>query len=688
MPLPILKNELINESSVYLQQHAHNPVHWQAWNENTLALAKKLNKPILLSIGYAACHWCHVMEKESFENEATAALMNQYFVNIKVDREERPDIDHIYMDAVQAITGSGGWPLNVFLTPDAKPFYGGTYFPPVKLHGRASWIDVLENINNNWINNRVKMELQADTLLAHLAKANNFSKLNIESDINLGNQIFTADECKSIAKNLLNKADTIHGGFGTAPKFPQTFSINCLLQAAYFYDDKAALNHAELSLTKLYQSGTYDQLAGGLCRYSTDNEWLAPHFEKMLYDNALFLIALSNAYLLTKKHIYAQAIQHVFKFLLTEMKATEGGFYSAIDADSEGEEGKFYTWSKAEFDDVLGEDASILAQYFDVTEKGNWEGKNILRLVTSKENIAAINKISLAELDNKIEASINKLLQKRNKRIRPTTDDKIILSWNALLITAFCKAFAVTGNIQYKIEAQNLFEFISNNMKNGETQLYHTHQRGSAKGAAFLDDYAMLIEASINLQEITSNSNYLHFAKTLTISVFNDFKDESGPFFCFTKINQADVILRKIELYDGAFPSANATMAKNLIYLSKIFGSPEWYSNAVSMIVSIKSVLLQHPNSFGCWAYEAVNISNVINEISVVGNNMTTLLHEVLHEYIPNKVLQSSSEDSNMILLSKKYVFQKTLLYLCLNMECRKPYEKTNDLLFAIRNKV
>ena len=339
-----MKNELFKENSPYLLQHAHNPVHWQPWGIKALEMAKESDKPILVSIGYSACHWCHVMERESFEIEATAAIMNEHFINIKIDREERPDIDHIYMDAVQAMTGSGGWPLNVFLTPEGKPFYGGTYFPPVQAFNRASWTDVLLSLSDAWANRREEMEVQAEKLIDHLKKSNNLG--SVKNLINKQEAVssFTKENCIEINNNLMDIADKEKGGFGSAPKFPQTFSINCLLHTAYFLKDDKAQAHAELSLTAMLNGGIYDQLAGGLCRYSTDDEWLAPHFEKMLYDNALFIIALSNAYLLTKKEVFKDAVANVCDFIYAEMKNTDGGYYAAIDADSEGIEGKFYVW--------------------------------------------------------------------------------------------------------------------------------------------------------------------------------------------------------------------------------------------------------------------------------------------------------------------------------------------------------
>ncbi len=661
-------------------QHAHNPVHWQPWGHAALQLAKELNKPILVSIGYSACHWCHVMERESFENDATAAIMNEHFINIKIDREERPDIDHIYMDAVQAITGSGGWPLNVFLTPEGKPFYGGTYFPPVPAHGRACWVDVLLSINKGWQERRTEMEEQAENLMSHLKKSNNFGLIKSNINIEVVKQTFSKNDVEIITKNLLHNADIKQGGFGKAPKFPQTFSINCLLQAAHFLGDKNALAHAELSLTKMLQGGIYDHLAGGLCRYSTDEEWLAPHFEKMLYDNALFITALSNAFLLTKKNVYKNAINHVCNFLFAEMKNINGGYYAAIDADSEGVEGKFYVWDKAEIDLILGNDADLYNQYYSVTENGNWEEKNILRVLTTLEEVANNFKIDIASAENIIIEGNKKLLYQRNKRIRPSTDDKILLGWNALLITAFCNAFAATQNRLYLEEAEALCTFLETKfvIKN---EYYHTYKNCVAKYPAFLDDLAYLIEAYINLQEITAKEEYLHKAKNVAEQVFNNFFDEESGYFFFTTKKQTDVVLRKIEMYDGATPSANAVMAKNLYYLSIVFDKQKWKDGAFFMIDSLKTVILKHPSSFGNWAAQAINIGMGINEISVIGNNMTPLLYETLLEYIPNKILQSTSSISNMPLLNKKPIDKNALIYLCCNFECKPPIKSVKELL-------
>ncbi len=683
-----MKNELIHETSPYLLQHAHNPVHWQPWGQAALQLAKDLDKPILVSIGYSACHWCHVMERESFENDATAAVMNEHFINIKIDREERPDIDHIYMDAVQAMTGSGGWPLNVFLTPDAKPFYGGTYFPPTKAFNRASWTDVLTSINDAWHSRRGEMEKQAETLIEHLKKSNSYGQIKNAIQIDNGKPSFNKEDVETISQNLLSTADTLEGGFGKAPKFPQTFSINALLQCAHFLKDEKALAQAELSLNKMYNGGIYDQLAGGLCRYSTDTEWLAPHFEKMLYDNALFIITLSNAYLLTKKEVYKNAVEHVCNFLFAEMKNLNGGYYAAIDADSEGVEGKFYVWDKIEIDSILGKDADLFNTYYDISTHGNWEEKNILRILRPLEEVAKQFNISLADAKNNIEASKKVLLKRRNERIRPSTDDKILLGWNALLITAFCKAYAILQDDKYTVEAEALFDFIEKSFTNDSGDYYHTFKNGEAKYPAFLDDYAYLIEACIHLQEITAKEKYLHKAKELTGYVFQNFSDEESNYFFFTSKNQDDVVIRKIELYDGATPSANGVMAKNLHYLSIVFDNKEWHQKSVSMIESLKTIISKHPNSFGIWAAQAINMAAGINEIVIIGTTMIPLLKEMLLHYVPNKILQASEIVSEMPLLAQKPIFEKTFLYLCLNSTCRFPYDTTTDLMGVIEKQV
>ena len=675
-----MKNELIHETSPYLLQHAHNPVHWQPWSAAALKLAEEQDKPVLVSIGYSACHWCHVMERESFENEATAAIMNKHFINIKIDREERPDLDHIYMDAVQAMSGSGGWPLNVFLTPEGKPFYGGTYFPPVKAYNRASWSDVLMSVNDAWQNRRDEMLLQAETLIAHIQKSNNFAPVKAVINLETGTAPFTKEDCRAIADSLLATADKTEGGFGHAPKFPQTFSINCLLQAALFLKDEHALQHAELSLTKMINGGIYDQLAGGLARYSTDNKWLAPHFEKMLYDNALFIIALGNAYLLTKKEIYRTAIRSTCAFIFSEMKNSEGGYYAALDADSEGVEGKFYVWDKTETDAILGADAALFNAYYDVTAQGNWEEKNILRVLRPLKEVAAELNITESDAETIISNAKKKVLKERNKRVRPGTDDKILLGWNALLVTAFCKAYAALQEEEYRAAATELFAFLETKLKAADGTYFHTYKNGQAKYPAFADDYACLAEACLQLQEITADEAYLYRAIEIVSVVMENFEDTESGYFFFTGKAQDDIAVRKIELYDGAAPSANSVMAKALLYLSHVFDNREWRQRAVEMIVSLKNIILKYPGSFGIWASAAMDLAAGINEISVIGTGMMPLLEEVLLQYIPNKVLQGADSSSELPLLKEKYFLEKPAIYLCRHQVCKAPVSTAETL--------
>ena len=534
------KNRLSDETSPYLLQHAHNPVDWYPWGEEALQKAKEEDKPILISIGYAACHWCHVMEKESFEDESTAQIMNEHFVNIKIDREERPDLDHIYMDAVQAMTGSGGWPLNVFLTPSKRPFYGGTYFPPVRAFNRASWKETLLGVINVFKEKRNEIEEQAENLTGHLLQSNSFGLQKPGGQSNL----FTGKKLSESFANIMKAADKEWGGFGRAPKFPQTFTIQFLLRYAHIKgqehtpkgsgDEEANVSfmQALLSLDKMIDGGIYDQIGGGFARYSTDTEWLVPHFEKMLYDNALLVSILSEAYQLTKKDKYANAIHETMNFVRRELLHPQYGFYSALDADSEGEEGKFYVWQKAEVDQILGSDADIFCRYYDITQEGNWEGKNILRVKTPIAHFALENNIELSTLENVLKEGRQKLLEKRNTRIRPLLDDKIILGWNALMNTASSKAYAATGNEEYRDLAIANMQFLLEKFydKNSES-FFHTWKNEEAKYPAFLDDYAFLIQALIHLQEITADTIWLKQAKIIAEFVIDSFNEPETVFF-------------------------------------------------------------------------------------------------------------------------------------------------------------
>lgn len=674
-------NHLIHESSPYLLQHAHNPVNWYPWNEEALQRARQENKPILVSIGYAACHWCHVMERESFEDEATAAIMNEHFINIKIDREERPDLDHIYMDAVQSMTGSGGWPLNVFLTPEAKPFYGGTYFPPKRAHNRPSWQETLFGVVQAFREKRHEIDAQAENLTEHLLKSNSFGLQKLAEE-----EIFSREKAEEAFQNILKQADRDWGGFGRAPKFPQTFAIQFLLHYHFVSGKPEALQQAVLSLDKMIEGGIYDQAGGGFARYSTDTEWLVPHFEKMLYDNALLVTVLSEAYQLTGKTRYKEVIEETMAFIQREMMDASGGFYAALDADSEGVEGKFYVWQLDEVKELLGADAGIFCAYYDISDTGNWEGSNILRVKKSLEVFAAEKERDVQELKRILADGCAKLLAQRTKRVRPLLDDKVILGWNALMNTAASKAFAATGHNEYRQLSIRNMEFLLEHFR-GKTahEFHHTWKNGTAKYPAFLDDYAFLIGALLQLQEITADIDWLTRAKEITHFVQAHFKENDTGFFFYTPAGQQDVIVRKKEVYDGAVPSGNSVMAYNLHRLGILFDIPAWRQQSLDMVASLGNGLTRYPTSFGNWACLLQEMVEGTNEIAILGEGYQVLQNEVLRKYIPHKVLMAAGlGQKEYPLLASKTVVSRTAVYLCRNYTCQLPVFSANELMLLI----
>jgi uncharacterized protein YyaL (SSP411 family) len=662
-------NDLIKETSPYLLQHAHNPVQWKPWSDALFATATAAEKPILLSIGYAACHWCHVMERESFEDEAVADFMNTHFINIKVDREERPDIDHIYMDALQAMTGSGGWPLNIFLLPNGQPFYGGTYFPPQAMQNRASWMDVLKGVQAAFDSNREKLVEQATHLTQHLLQSNIKALQSQEAEV-----VATNDEFQLIAQRILQNADTQWGGFGAAPKFPQTFSIQVLFRNYFQNKDQASIVHAIRSIDKMIQGGIYDHLGGGFSRYSVDAMWQAPHFEKMLYDNALILGVLAEGYQITKKPIYQNIIQSTFIFLQRELYNGEGGYYAALDADSEGVEGKFYTWSYAEIKEII--DPAIFdafVAYYQVEQNGNWEHTNILWTQNDIEK----------EWEPAWQKTLKRLFDARAVRIRPALDHKIILGWNAMLIVGFCKMYAATGNTLYKEAAIKCIQWLEAHLYNKDANyFYHSIANGTPKAPAFLDDYANLIQAYIQLQEITGNSSYLIQAKKWMDYVLLNFIDEDGLYFYYTASYQKDVIIRKKESYDGAQPSGNALICSGLYYLGHVFDRSNWTLHAEKMIHSIRPALLQYPGSFGYWAQSFYQMSTGMTELVGVGPTVQDSLPAFNAVFLPNAIrITSQVEDDRIPLLMDKKGFDNQY-FICKNKTCSPPMARI-DLILA-----
>ncbi len=680
-------NQLRHETSPYLLQHANNPVEWFAWKPEAFERAKREDKPILVSIGYSTCHWCHVMERESFEDHEVAEFMNDHFVCIKVDREERPDVDQIYMEACQVMTGGGGWPLNCFLLPDARPFYAGTYFPPVPAYNRPSWLQVLMNLSHAYQNKRDTIEDQAQRLTDIIRDAGKTFTGNNKLRVVTEDQPFTEDLLKKIFVNLQRQFDAANGGFGSAPKFPGTMSLNYLLAYYFHFGEKAALDHALLSLDKMAMGGIYDQLGGGFARYATDAKWLVPHFEKMLYDNALLVGVLADAYKITKKELYRETILETLAWVQREMTSPEGGFFSAQDADSEGVEGKFFVWDKAEVEKVLKDDFELFSKFYDITEDGNWEEKNILWRKLDFEQFAKKANLSENELKTRLAESRQKLFEVRSQRIWPSLDDKLLLDWNALMCSAHAKAYTAFGIAEYRATAERNLEFLLEKFKQTDgLTLFHTYKNGRAQYDAFLDDYAFLIEALLDMAEITAKQDYVLQAGRYIEFVFDNFLDPVDKMFYFTSAKQKDVLLRKKNLYDSATPSGNSTMVRNLQRAGILLGREDWLHHASGMLDTMRESLERYPSSFSQWASCMMGEVFGLSEVAVVGEQAFKLSAEVSAEFLPQKVLMSSkTADDAFPLLKDKQGDGYTLVYLCQNYACQQPVDTIEAFRQLIR---
>ena len=677
-------NELIHETSPYLLQHAHNPVDWHAWNSDAFKKAKSENKLILVSIGYSTCHWCHVMERESFEDQSVASLMNELFVNIKVDREERPDVDMIYMEAVQLLTGSGGWPLNCFLLPDGRPFYGGTYFPPDERFGRASWRQVLLNISKAY-------QTQPNLVIQQAEKLTNSIQGNEERFISKIDPAAQTDRSKNdhskIFLKLKDQFDKQDGGFGGAPKFPQTKSLDLLLSIYHYTGNQEALAHAEFSLKKMMRGGIYDHLRGGFARYATDSAWLIPHFEKMLYDNALLIRSLSDLFRITKDPEVKRIIHETLEFIHAEMTHPDGGFFSALDADSEGVEGKFYVWKKGEIDKVLGEDSTLFCEIYDVTEEGNWEETNILNLKESVNFYCKLQNLNENEILNFLQSCKDRLLSKRHERIRPQLDDKILVGWNAIMVTALTEAGLATGESNYISQAEFHIGKLKLYFSKEDGGLFHTYKNETATIEGMLDDYACLIEANILLFGATQNEDYLFEAKRLADFSIKNFYDETDGLFFFTSVLQDDIILRKKELFDNATPSGNAVMCRNLLNLGIVFDIESYSQIALQMLKAIDRSANLYPASFGYWAKNLLLAQYGIEEIVISGLQKQQLISQIHQTYSPGRILmQVGLKKENWPLLINKENSEETLIYLCKDFNCFKPVSNLEELAELLKN--
>ena len=585
-----MPNRLIDETSPYLLQHANNPVDWYPWGDDALERARTEDKPILLSVGYSACHWCHVMERESFENPDIAAQMNEAFVSVKVDREERPDIDSIYMTAVQAMTGHGGWPMTVFLTPDGKPFYGGTYFPPEDRGGMPSFPRVLEAISDAYQNNRGDVLTTTEHLLDRMRQMSAVGQQGFEP---------LTDEVMRLAmRKAASDFDDRHGGFGLQPKFPQPMTYEFLLRHYLRTEDSDALHMVELTLQRMALAGIYDQIGGGFHRYSTDAFWMVPHFEKMLYDNALLVRLYLHAFQITGNPLYRRVVEETLEYVTREMTSPEGGFYSAQDADSEGVEGKFFIWLPQEITEALGdEDGEIICRYFGVTPQGNFEGRNILRVAMDAVNLAREEGLDAAEFGELLPRAKSRLLGVRNERIAPGLDDKILTSWNGLMLAAFAEAAAVLGRDDYAEVAERNAEFVLANLLR-EGRLLRTYKDGEAKLNGYLEDYAFLIDALLRLHEVNFSRETLDAAIQLGNAMVELFWDPATGQFFDTGHDHEELVVRPKDLTDNAIPCGSSMAVDVLLRLAVITGDGDMERRASGALRSVRQLMMTFPTAF------------------------------------------------------------------------------------------
>lgn len=684
-------NKLINEKSPYLLQHAFNPVDWYPWCEEAFEKAKKEDKPVFLSIGYSTCHWCHVMEKESFEDEEVAKLMNDTFISIKVDREERPDIDGVYMAVCQMITGSGGWPLTIVMTPDKKPFFTGTYFPKYNRFGRIGMLELITKLNEIWKNRRDEVLNSAEEITRSV------SQISVKKyDEDIKEKIFD-----KAFDEYFRRFDKEYGGFGNAPKFPTPHNLLFLLRYYRRTKNTSALEMVEKTLTEMRKGGIYDQVGFGFARYSTDKYWLVPHFEKMLYDNALILMALSETYQITKNDQYKSTSEEIVEYILRDMTHPEGGFYSAEDADSEGEEGKFYLWTEVEIRQLLpADEADFIIKVFNIESSGNWydeakglrNGNNILHLKKSYDELANDFGLSKKDFINKLNSIRDKMFQWREKRIHPHKDDKILTDWNSLMISALVKASTVFNKRDYLDAALNADRFIKKYLYKDE-RLLHRFREGEAAIEANLDDYAFFIQAQLDLFESTSDSEFLKTALSLNEILTNKFWDNDSGGYYFTSSDAEKLIFRQKEIYDGAIPSGNSVQLLNLIRLFEITGNNFFSEAAHKLVRAFSAEINRMPSVFAQFlcGLDFLFGPSVQLVITAKDKKQTDEITENLAQiYFPSKAMIILNEINKQELIEllphlKDYKIDETpLIYLCRNFICEKPVSDPQEILSII----
>jgi uncharacterized protein len=677
-----MANRLADETSPYLLQHKDNPVDWYPWGEEALSRARQEDKPVLLSVGYSACHWCHVMERESFENEETARMMNEHFVNIKVDREERPDIDSIYMSAVQALTHHGGWPMTVFMTPDGAPFYGGTYFPPVPSRGMPSFQQLLLSLADAYENHRAEVLKSAESVRDYLRASTGAAVPKAE--------VTGIEILDSAAASLLSQLDRRFGGFGGAPKFPQAMNLEVLLRHSHRTGDKAALDGVELTLRSMANGGIYDQLGGGFARYSVDEYWLVPHFEKMLYDNALLSRLYLETHLATGDPFYRRIAEETLDYVLRDMTSEEGGFFSAEDADSEGEEGKFYVWAPSEIEAALDpEDAQLATRYWDVTERGNFEGKNILYVPRPPEAVAAEFGLAPEKLWERIVEIREKLFAIRQRRVRPGRDEKVLAAWNGLMLRSFALAARITGRQDYREAAVKNATFLLEKLKE-DGRLHRSYKDGRARFNGYLEDYAMVADGLVALYEATFETRWLVEADALCDAVSELFWDEEKRAFYDTPADHEELVTRPRDVYDNAAPSGTSVATEVLLKLALLLDRNDYRQRAEDILEELSGGMEKIPGAFGRLLCALDFSTSEPREVAIVGNpdapDTKALIAKVYEGYLPNKVVAGRDPDDDEaaglipLLAERPARDGRATAYVCVQYACQTPTAEPEEL--------
>lgn len=672
-------NALIDETSPYLLQHAHNPVNWQPWKPEVLERAKKENKPLLISIGYAACHWCHVMERESFEDEEVAQLMNENFINIKIDREERPDVDQIYMDAIQMMSGNGGWPLNIIALPDGRPFWGATYLP------KDNWTKSLTQLIELYNNDKKRIEGYASDLAQGI---NAINLVEVKTDA----AIYDVEQLKTTVGNWSSYFDTFLGGYKRAPKFMMPNNLDFLLHYASTQNDEEVMEYVNTSLTRMAYGGIFDQVGGGFARYSVDTKWHVPHFEKMLYDNGQLVSLYAKAYAVTKNEIYKNTVEETIEFVLEELSDANGGFYSSLDADSlneqgELEEGAYYVWSKETLQGLLQEDFEVFKDYFNINSYGAWEkGNYVLIRDKSADEIADKHGLSLSELQEKIDSALKTLKEEREKREKPRLDDKILASWNGLMLKGLVDAHRYLGNQKYLDRALKNADFIKKELYKENGGLYRNHKDGTSTINGFLDDYATVIEAFIALYEVTFDDEWLFEAKKLTAYTIAHFQDSESGMFFYTSDEDESLIRRTIETNDNVISASNSIMAKNLLKLHKLFHNEGYEKIALQMVKNVQENFEKNGQSFANWLHLVLYENRNFYEIALVGKDYKNMGKEIARHYLPNSILVGTEKEGRIELLQNRYNEGETLAYVCIEGTCKLPVTTTEQVLQQLKS--